>query len=221
MWWKVKALAFLIAVFAVLLLVHDWVASRRDAAQLKMTLSTERKVIDAADNRDAERSRDLNAALAQIEAFKKQKKSPKRQASELQTYLQLPVPIVAGEPGEPSQSEGSPPRRGVPAVSSALPPKPQAKPSLAAAVSGEAPLPAADIAPLYDYIQNCRECQLKLAAANTYLTDANSKLGAVTLQRDAALNANRQSFVSKLRDRALWLAIGAGTAYAASRTARK
>ena len=81
MWWKIKALTFLLAAGAVAFVVHSWFAARRDATELKTTLSAEKKVIDAASERENLRNRDLQSALAQIEALRKKTKSPQQAGS--------------------------------------------------------------------------------------------------------------------------------------------
>ena len=76
-----------------------------------------------------------------------------------------------------------------------------------------AQIPAADLKPLYDYVQDCRACQLELAAAKQNATDTALKLTALTHERDAALQASKGGpFWLRLRREALWLAVGAAAA---------
>jgi hypothetical protein len=74
-----------------------------------------------------------------------------------------------------------------------------------------AQIPAADLKPLYDYIQDCRSCQAQLAAAKLDTADNAAKLSAITRERDAALTAAKGgTFWRRLRRNALWFAVGAG-----------
>jgi len=73
-----------------------------------------------------------------------------------------------------------------------------------------AQIPAADLASLYDYVQDCRACQLQLTAAKQNATDDAAKIRALTRERDAAVTAAKGgSFWLRLKRNAHWLAIGA------------
>jgi hypothetical protein len=73
-----------------------------------------------------------------------------------------------------------------------------------------AEIPAADLKPLYDFVQDCRACQLQLAAAKQDATDNALKIGALTRERDAAVtSAKGGTFWLRLRRNAYWLVIGA------------
>lgn len=78
-------------------------------------------------------------------------------------------------------------------------------------------IPSADIKPLYNYVQDCRECQLRLNAANQNLADNATKIAALTRERDAAIAAAKGgTFWRRLRRNFLWFAIGAAAATASS-----
>lgn len=80
-----------------------------------------------------------------------------------------------------------------------------------------AEIPAADLKPLYDYIQDCRECQAQLAAAKQNRIDDASKLDAMTRERDAAIIAAKGgTFWRRLRRNAEWFAIGVTAGAAAT-----
>ena len=64
--------------------------------------------------------------------------------------------------------------------------------------SATAEIPAADLAPLYDYIQDCRACQLQLTAAKQNATDDAAKIA-----------AKGGTFWLLLKRNAHWLAVGA------------
>ncbi|HEY0701636.1 MAG TPA: hypothetical protein VGD60_02615 [Candidatus Acidoferrales bacterium] len=75
-----------------------------------------------------------------------------------------------------------------------------------------AEIPAADLKPLYDYVQDCRACQAELSAAKQNHVDDSAKLAALTRERDAALTAAKGgTFWRRLRRNVTWLAIGAAT----------
>jgi len=82
-------------------------------------------------------------------------------------------------------------------------------------VTPPAQIPASDLRPLYDYVQNCRSCQAQLAAAKQSHTDDAAKLAAMTSERDAALtSAKGGTFWRRFSRNIEWFAIGAaaGTA---------
>ena len=90
-----------------------------------------------------------------------------------------------------------------------------ARASLASPSTTTAEIPAADLKPLYDYVQDCRACQAQLVAAKQNQTDDAAKLQAMTRERDAAITAAKGgTFWRRLRRNAEWFAIGAATAAA-------
>ncbi len=81
-----------------------------------------------------------------------------------------------------------------------------------------AQIPAADLKPLYNYIQDCRACQAKLAAANQNAADDAKKIAALMQERNAAITAAKGgTFWHRLQRNATWLAAGAVLGYATSR----
>jgi len=130
------------------------------------------------------------------------------------------------EPGETSpsspntQSENDAYQQGTAASlpapnSSAANPAPSRSNAPASASSGAAPqssaeIPAADLAPLYNYVQDCRACQLQLTAAKQNADDDDAKIRALTRERDAAVTAAKGGPIwLRLKRNAHWLAIGA------------
>jgi hypothetical protein len=92
--------------------------------------------------------------------------------------------------------------------------------NLSDANSPSAVIPAADLKPLYDYVQDCRACQAQLAGAKQEHLDDATKLAALTRERDAAITASKGgSFWRRLNRNATWFAIGAAAATAAARGA--
>ena len=99
---------------------------------------------------------------------------------------------------------------------------PSASPAGAAAAASQsaAEIPAADLAPLYNYVQDCRACQLQLTAAKLNASDDAAKIRALTLERDAAVTAAKGGpFWLRLKRNAHWLAIGAAIGAVSSATA--
>jgi hypothetical protein len=76
------------------------------------------------------------------------------------------------------------------------------------AASPSAQIPAADLKPLYDYVQDCRACQAQLAVAKQGRTD---ELAAMAHERDVAFAAAKGgTFWRRFRRNIEWFAIGAG-----------
>jgi hypothetical protein len=120
-----------------------------------------------------------------------------------------------GRSATEGSSAGVSPRSAV-AQASAQPPKCEAPNDCAAQI------PAADLKPLYDYVQDCRACQAKLSDAQQNAADAAAKIAALTRERDAAITAAKGgAFPRRLRRNALWFALGATVAYAATHPRQK
>ncbi len=78
-----------------------------------------------------------------------------------------------------------------------------------------ATIPAADLQPLFDFVQDCRACQARLAVAQQNASDDDAKIAALARERDAAITASKGgTFWRRLRRNALWFAIGAGAGIA-------
>jgi hypothetical protein len=78
-----------------------------------------------------------------------------------------------------------------------------------------ATIPASDLKPLFDYIQDCRACQAQLKAAQADLTDEKATNAALTRERDAAMKANKGGTLwHRLNHNAKWLAAGAALSFA-------
>jgi hypothetical protein len=80
-----------------------------------------------------------------------------------------------------------------------------------------ATIPAADLRPLFDYIQDCRACQAQLAAARADLSDEKTHTAALTRERNAAIQAAKGGNLwQRLKHNAKWLAAGAALTLAIS-----
>jgi hypothetical protein len=73
-----------------------------------------------------------------------------------------------------------------------------------------ATIPASDLKPLFDYIQDCRACEAQLRTAQADLTDEKASKSALARERDAAITANKGGTLwHRLKHNAKWLAAGA------------
>jgi len=216
-----ELLAFALALLLAAMAAHSWLASRDEQQRLASTLAQQQQLLDAAGSRERARQSALNDTLAQIQKLKRATQTPAQIVAALPNYLPLPQPITLA----PAAGAANPHQQGSsPSPDSSPPPASQAAPSTAA---GPAPLPsapaaqipAADLKPLYDFIQDCRACQAQLAAARQNASDDAAKITALTAQRDAALTAARGGTLwRRLRRNAEWFALGAAAGAAASRT---
>jgi hypothetical protein len=189
----------LTALFAAALLANSWLSAREDRVRLAATLEAQRAVIAAVEQREEARAAELRTALDQISALKRRVQTPQQAAEQLPgTLPPLPEPIEIHVP-EPDPSA----------------PKDQAPPPATATI------PQSDLKPLFDYVQDCRACQLQLSATRADLADERTKSEAIARERDAAVKAAKGgSFWSRVKRGAKWFAIGAAvgavTATAAS-----
>jgi hypothetical protein len=154
-------------------------------------------------------------------------RTPNTKASGNSTNVE-PGQTSPSSPNTQSENDASPQNQqgttaSLPAPnSSAANRPPSASPAGAAAAAPQsaAEIPAADLAPLYNYVQDCRACQLQLTAAKQNASDDAAKIRALTLERDAAITAAKGGpFWLRLRRNAHWLAIGAAIGAVSSATA--
>jgi len=213
----IELAAFCTALIVAALAVHAWLASRDEQQRLAATLAAQKQVIDAANADERVRQASLADALAQIEKLKRDVQTPAQILAALPKYLQLPQPITLSQPA-PSSSAAVSTGQGTaarPTSSPAPAPVPQNSSSLPSAPSAQ--IPAADLKPLFDYVQDCRACQAQLAAAQKNSADDAAKISALTRERDAAVTASKGgTFWRQLRRNALWFAIGAAGGYIAA-----
>ena len=227
--------ATVIALLVAVMAAHAWMAEREDQLRMQATIAAQKQLLDAADMRERERDSALKDTLAQIESLKRAAQTPAEILRDLPKYLPLPQPItmIPSSGPAPGGQQATGPSEGQPclgkdscAASGALVPAPLSQPTPQSAKHGslfpqrqglpDAPIPSAqipatDLKPLYDYVQDCRSCQAQLAAAKLDAADSAVKLSATTRERDAALTAAKGgTFWRRLRRNALWFAVGAG-----------
>jgi len=216
----IEIIVLLLALLIAALAIHAWLAARSDWKKLQSTIATQKKLLDAADARESSRNAALAQTLAQIDKLKRAKQTPAQIVHDLPRYLPLPQAITLEASEDPQSasrqgtalSDKSSPQLG----SSAIPPG-----SGSSLTAPTAQLPAADLKPLYNFVQDCRACQAQLAAAKQNSADDASKIAALTRERDAAITAAKGgNILRRLRRNALWFAAGAAVGYAArARTA--
>jgi type II secretory pathway pseudopilin PulG len=220
--------AFCAALLISALAIHAWLSSRHEQQRLQATLAAQKQVLAAADTREQTRQATLNDALAKIEKLKRATQTPQQILRDLSQYLPLPQPITLASaspntaaqqgtalPEKSASARGAQPAPSPPDTKS-LPIAPQPIVPCTSADNCIAQIPATDLKPLYDFAQNCRECQLRLTAAQQDHADDLTKLDALTRQRDAAVTAAKGgTFWRRLRRNALWFVVGAGVGAAA------
>ena len=225
----------LLAVLLAAMAFHAWLTEHDDRLRLQATINTQKQALDSADVRERDRAVTLKDTLAQIETLKRHAQTPAQILSDLPKYLPLPQPIALISPqsvshttqqgsaqpgtGKCTEKKGCPAPAPPPAAISAAGDSPELESRAAATPTNReelpdapsAQIPAADLKPLFDYVQDCRSCQAQLAAAKQDATDNVAKLAAVTKERNAAVaTAKGGTFWQRLHRNALWFVVGAG-----------
>jgi hypothetical protein len=101
-------------------------------------------------------------------------------------------------------------------VASPLPDSPAASRSCDSSTGCSARIPAADLKPLDNYVQDCRACQAEITIAKQNIADDIVKMAALTNERNAAVTAARGGTIwRRLRSNAIWFAVGAAVGAAA------
>jgi hypothetical protein len=226
----------LLAVLLAAMAFHAWLTEHDDRLRMQATIATQKQALDAADARERDRAVTLKDTLAQIDAQKRQTQTPAQVVRDLPKFLSLPQPITLKPPQSetPAKQQGTGQPKTAPCATKNGCPVPDASPlsvpspaetspglespTLAAPTDQQdlpdapsAQIPAADLKPLFDFVQDCRSCQARLAAAKQNATDDAAKLAAVTHERDAAVTAAKGgTFWQRLHRNALWFVVGAG-----------
>lgn len=235
--------ATLIALLLAAMAMHAWLAEHDDQLRMQATIAAQKQLLEAADTRERDRTAALKDTLAQIESLKRSVQTPAEILRDLPKYLPLPQPISIAPVADSSTSKqgtvisnDQPCRSGdACAARGAMARTLASRGTLPAAESSQsnslqshreplpdspvpaAQIPTADLKPLYDYVQDCRSCQVQLAAAKLDAADNASKLSAITRERDAALTAAKGgTFWRRLRRNVLWFAVGAAAGTAAA-----
>jgi hypothetical protein len=178
-----------------ILAARSWLAAHDAAVRLAATLEIQEQILTQANERQRQRNAALSTTLAGIAQAKRRVNTPAMAAVEIPQLLPpLPQPLVLQiPPSTPAQPE---------------PP-------------AEAIIPQSDLKPIYDYLQDCRACEASLTVARDDLTDERAKVGALTVERDAAIRAARDGgFWSRLRRNTKWFVIGAAAGALAATASR-
>lgn len=208
-----------------------WKESRGDLSRLESIIAAQQQVINAAESREHDRDAAVKDTIAKIAAIKKSTQTPEQIINALPQFLHLPQPITFNPQAAAStravqSGKGTTIPNGAPETDQTrtatsnlpLPASPDGSSSSQSPATQNATIPAADLKPLFDYIQDCRSCQAQLAATRADLSDEQARSAALTRERDAAINAAKGgSFWQRLKRNAKWLAIGAATGVALTR----
>lgn len=189
---KIELAAGILALAGLAVIAGSYRSAKRDAAKLQETITTQNAAIADAGKRETARDAALKVSLAQIEDLKKTtaKATPATIIRTMPAVLPLPVPITIEAPA------------------------PGATPEEIAELP--ATLPAADIAPLFQFAANCKECEEKLQAATADRADDAIKIAGLTKERDAAVVAFKGgSKWTRIKKAAKWVAVGVGIGGAA------
>src|SRR5262249_33632429 len=157
---------------------RSWLSSHDAATELRATLAAQKKVVELAEARQQSRDAALASALASFAAAKRAVQTPAQAAAAIPRIL---PPLPVSEPVRIDVSASPPTLRLDGTVPSSV-----SGPPLAVAT-----LPEADLKPIYDYLQDCRACQVQLATAENDLSDERAKSAALVQERDTAIRASR------------------------------
>ena len=201
----------LLAVLLATMAFHAWLTEHDDRLRMQATIATQKQALDAADTREHDRAATLKDTLAQIEALKRQTRTPAQVVRDLPKFLSLPQPITLDSPPGPTPAiqKGTGPSktgiacgRGMPlshcTSSSAASPTESVpgleSPTLAAPTNQQAlpdapsaQIPAGDLKPLFDYCRIAARARSNSPPAKQNAADDAAKLTAVTRERDAAV----------------------------------
>ena len=241
---EIAAIVALLVVGA--LVARSWLAARGAAAQLSATIASQKQLLDQAAAREKQRDATLAQTLTDIQRAKAAVKTPAQAAAQILRVLPtLPAPISLTMPPAPA-ADGSvavPASAARPLARAGRNSDPAAQCSSATAapapssaqtlnhdgVDSNSPPPATatipqvDLPPIYDYIEDCRACQAKLAAAQADLSDERAKEMALTKEREAAMKAQHGGgFWARFKAAAKYLLVGGavGAIVAATAVAR-
>lgn len=193
------SIVFAAALLAAVLMADAWLTARRSSRQLAATLASQNALIGKAAAREQQRDTQLAAALAAITVQKRRVRTPLQAADAIPSVLPpLPLPVSIHLPdltASPEQSEAAP-----------------------ASIS----IPASDLKPLYDSLQDCHACTLERDTTKKDLADERARIAALTRERDAAIAAaHGGTFWLRLKRGTKWFVIGVAAGAAATAAAHR
>ncbi len=210
---RLAAVAMAAALAAAVVGFRSWLEARDDRAQMAATIASQNSIIAAAEKREQDRAQQLADTLNQIASLKHTVQTPQQVIREIPQFLPpLPQPLETIAPRSAAGSAGQlGPQTAAGATASGAATAGQQLPS-----APDVRVPSADLKPLFDFVQDCRACQAKLAAAQQDTQDERTKNDALTKQRDAAVKAAKGGSVWTRTVRTVkWLAVGFAVGYLA------
>jgi len=216
---RVAAIAIAAGIAAGAVGLHSWLDEREQRIQLAATIASQNSLIAAAAKREQDRAQQLADTLKQIADLKASVQTPRQVIRELPQYLPpLPQPLETIAPAAAASTGSAPDAHPGPAAQQGTGATGGATGSTTAQLPSapDVRVPSADLKPLFDYVQDCRACQAKLAAAQQDADDERKKNAALTTERDAAVKVAKGGTVWSRTFRVVkWVAIGFGIGYVA------
>jgi len=197
---KIEALAAICMLIAGALIVRSYLDARADQLRLQATIAAQQGIIASAQRQmqsldAAAKQRDAQtlATIAAMQQAVARVQSPQQIASWIPPQLPTPAPLAVN----------------IPSATAANP-----------APDAIAKIPQQDLPAIRDMIESCKECSVKLNAAQQDLASkdqqlrlAGEQLSATQRERDAALTAAKGGNLwRRIRRNALWFLIGGATA---------
>jgi len=213
---RVAAVAVCVALAFGAVGFSSWLDARDDRARLAATVASQGSLIAAAEKREQDRAQELADTLKQIAALKSSVQTPQQVIREIPQFLPaLPQPLES-IPAKPAAAGGAGAGPGTDKQNATKAGGTQTSAQPGEAAAPDVRVPAADLKPLFDFVQDCRACQAKLTAAQQDAQDEHAKNDALTKERDAAVKAAKGGGVWTRTVRAAkWLAIGIAVGYVA------
>ena len=197
---KIEALAAICMLIAGALIVRSYLDARADQLRLQATIAAQQGIIASAQRQ----MQSLDAAAKQRDAQTQATIDAMQQAV---ARVQTPQQIASWIP--PQLPTAAPLAVNIPSATAAHP-----------APDAIAKIPQQDLPAIRDMIESCKECSVKLNAAQQDLASkdqqlrlAGEQLSATQRERDAALTAAKGGNLwRRIRRNALWFLIGGATA---------
>lgn len=197
---KIEALSAILLLAAATFVARSWLEAHDDQLRLRATIDAQQTVIEHAQQQmqsleaaQKQRAAETQATLASMQQAAAKIQTPQQIASWIPPQFATPAPITIDVP-PPTAANSAP--------------------------DAIAHIPQQDLPVLRDAIESCKECSVKLAAAQMNLDgkDQQLKLAAAQLsatqrERDAAIAAAKGgSFWRRTERNFRWLAVGGAAA---------
>ncbi len=199
---KIELLAAICILVAGALIVRSYLDARADQLRLQATIAAQQGIIASAQQQmqslDAaakQRDAQTQATIAAMQQVVARVQTPQQIASWIPPQLPTPAPLAVS----------------IPSATAANP-----------APDAIARIPQQDLPAIRDMIESCKECSVRLNAAQQNVTSkdqqlrlAGEQLSAMQRERDAALTtAKGGNLWRRIQRNALWFVIGGATAAA-------